>query len=237
MQKIGSADGTTTDVEFSAALYEWPLVAVNGESVWVRCNMVMTQDGAAVGADGRSGGINSEVDKRAFSALRKDSDVILVGAGTARAEGYRPATVPIALVSKHLAFTQELPLFAQQQPDSPVTLVLTTAGAIEGAPDWLKSSAELIDCGVDEVDLAVALEALKARGLTRVHSEGGPALLTSLIQAQLLDELLLTITPQIQGATKSLIGSLEMPVRGTVAQVLVEDGTILLRFLPHYPVA
>ncbi len=223
-----------TDVEFSPALYEWPNAATAKEHVWVRCNMVMTQDGAAVGSDGRSATIATPIDKQVFGALRRDCDVILVGAGTARAEGYRPSVVPIALVSRTLAVPHDLPLFAQHTPDSPPTFLLTTEKAIDAAPEWMHTSAELISCGAEEVDLALALKALHLRGLTRVHSEGGPALLTSLIQARLLDELLLTITPMIQGATKSLIGALDAPVKGAFSQVLVEDGTVLLRFLPDY---
>ncbi|MDO8731278.1 MAG: dihydrofolate reductase family protein [Actinomycetota bacterium] len=234
MQRLSSPEGQLTDVEFSSALYEWPLSATNKEQVWVRCNMVMTQDGAAVGSDGRSATIATPIDMQAFGVLRRDSDVILVGAGTARAERYRPAAVPIALVSQHLALHHDLPLFAQRQPESPTTILLTTAKAIASAPEWLNSSSELVACGEEQVDLALALQALQLRGLTRVHSEGGPSLLTSLVQAQLLDELLLTITPMIQGATKSLIGNLDAPVYGSISQVLIEDGTILLRFLPDY---
>lgn len=234
MQRIGSTDGQLADVEFSPDLYEWPLASRTKDQVWLRCNMVMTQDGAAVGSDGRSATIATPIDKTVFGALRRDSDVILVGAGTARAEGYRPASVPIALVSRTLALSHELALFAQQGPDSPTTILLTTGKAIASAPQWLHSSAELISCGEEEVDLAVALEALHTRGLARVHCEGGPMLLTGLIKAELLDELLVTITPMIQGATKSLIGHLDAPVQGSFSQVLVEDGTVLLRFLPDY---
>lgn len=234
MFKIGSSGGQQTEVEFSPALYAWPSSAVTKDRAWVRCNMVMTQDGAAVGTDGKSATIATPIDKEVFRALRRDSDVILVGAGTARAEGYRPTVVPIALVSRTLALPHDLPLFAQHKPDSPTPILLTTSKAINSAPPWLKDIAELVDCGGADVDLSTALRALHSRGLTRVHCEGGPTLLTSLIQAQLLDELLLTITPVIQGATKSLIGELDSPVRGVFSQVLVEDGTLLLRFLPDY---
>ena len=36
--------------------------------------------------------ISSPADRFVFSLLRSQSDVVLVGAGTARAENYRPAT-------------------------------------------------------------------------------------------------------------------------------------------------
>ncbi len=234
MRRIGSSDEHSAEVEFSPALYAWPDAAARHEHVWLRCNMVMTQDGAVVGEDQKAASVATPIDKTVFAALRRDCDVILVGAGTARAENYRPASVPIALVSRRLALSHELPLFAQRTPDSPATYVLTTEQAIASAPEWLTATAELISCGADEVDLAYAVGALKSRGLTRVHSEGGPGLLTDLINARLLDELLLTISPIIQGATKSLIGSLDSPVTGTFSQVMIEDGTLFLRFLPEY---
>ena len=65
--------------------YAWP------PGRWLRANMVSTADGAARSPDGLSAGISSPVDKRVFGRLRGLADAILVGAGTVRAEGYRPA--------------------------------------------------------------------------------------------------------------------------------------------------
>ena len=53
----------------------------------VRVNFVASADGAS-SVDGLSGGLSSPADKRVFDLLRDLADVILVGAGTARAEGY-----------------------------------------------------------------------------------------------------------------------------------------------------
>src|SRR5579862_8368186 len=56
---------------------------------WVRADMVASVDGAATLA-GRSGGLSGAADREVFGLLRFLADVILVGAGTARAEGYQP---------------------------------------------------------------------------------------------------------------------------------------------------
>lgn len=210
-------------------LYPWPAGAVEGTRTWVRCNMVMTLDGAIAGQDGRSGSIASPVDKHVFLGLRRDCDVILVGAGTARAEGYRPATVPIALVSRSLHLAEDLPLFAQATTSSPRTLVITTEAAAEHAPSWLRAAADLVPCGATEVDLASGLAELRARGLSRVHCEGGPALMGSLIAAGSLDELLLTITPMLLGGGPRLIDDILAATEARITQVLAEDGTLLLR--------
>ncbi|MGO1334328.1 MAG: dihydrofolate reductase family protein, partial [Cellulosimicrobium funkei] len=71
-----------------AALYAYG-TPVRGASV-VRANMVASVDGAAWGPDERSGSINDDADWRVFRVLRALADVVLVGAGTARAEGYTP---------------------------------------------------------------------------------------------------------------------------------------------------
>jgi riboflavin biosynthesis pyrimidine reductase len=76
--------------------WEWP------EGRWVRANMVSSVDGSAQGADGRTGSINNEVDVEVFQQLRDSADVILVGVGTARAEGYGPVGTPMRVVGHAL---------------------------------------------------------------------------------------------------------------------------------------
>ena len=79
---------------------------------WLRVNMISTVDGAATGPDGRSGGINNAADKRVFDTLRRLCDAVVVGAGTARDEGYRPFTKPLVLVSR----SGEVPVPASRRP-------------------------------------------------------------------------------------------------------------------------
>ena len=59
----------------------------------VRVNFVASTDGA-VTVDGRSGGLGSDADRRVFGTLRELAEVVLVGAGTVRAEDYRGARKP-----------------------------------------------------------------------------------------------------------------------------------------------
>lgn len=73
--------------------YAWPT------GPWVRATMVSTADGSAHGPDGLSGTINNAADKELFNRLRDTADVILVGSGTARAEGYGPVATPIVVVA------------------------------------------------------------------------------------------------------------------------------------------
>ena len=54
--------------------------------------MIESADGAAA-VDGLSGGLGGSADHEIFGLLRALAGVILVGAGTVRAEAYRPARV------------------------------------------------------------------------------------------------------------------------------------------------
>src|SRR3954466_15862409 len=65
--------------------YPWP-----DEPVWLRAMMVMTLDGAVMGPDGHSRSISSVHDRVLLGAVRRFADVVLIGAGTFRAERYRP---------------------------------------------------------------------------------------------------------------------------------------------------
>src|SRR3954451_700770 len=89
---VGPAAGERLDDDTLARLYAYP--ALDGGESWLRVNFVSTLDGAATGADGRSGSINTGADREVFALLRALADVVLVGAGTARAEGYRRAVTP-----------------------------------------------------------------------------------------------------------------------------------------------
>ena len=78
-----TADGLADDLteEELRACYAFP-----AERPWVRANMVGTLDGVMRGRDGRSTSISSAADRRVFSIARLAADVVLVGAGTLRAE-------------------------------------------------------------------------------------------------------------------------------------------------------
>ena len=76
------------------------LYAVPERRAFLRVNMVSTVDGSATGDDALSGSINNAVDKVVFDHLRATADVVVVGAGTARAEGYGPAGKPMVVVSR-----------------------------------------------------------------------------------------------------------------------------------------
>jgi riboflavin biosynthesis pyrimidine reductase len=170
---------------------------------WLRANMVTTVDGGATGASGKSGSINNDVDKVVFNHLRATADVIVVGAGTARAEGYRPTDRPIVVVSRR----DEVPETLRGAPEGSV-LVRALDDAVEFRQD-------LVD-----------------RGWTTILCEGGPSLLGDLLAAGVVDELCTTTTPLLVGGDGPRIVAappLDVPLR--LHTLLESEGTLLARWL------
>ncbi len=241
--------GPLDDDDIDAA-YAWPA------QPWLRANMVATVDGAAHSAEGTSLGFSSDSDRKLFGALRGVTDVILVGAQTVRAENYRPAkpkpeyaqrrqdngqspAPTIAIVSRSLDLPLESPLFTDSGDGTAAPIVLTTLDADPARRRAIPDSVEVLSYGEGQIDLTAALGELSRRGFGRIHSEGGPHLLGELIAAALLDELCLTISPRLVGATNGeLIGRVAVPpartypdVDLTVGHLLEDAGSLFARYL------
>src|SRR5689334_21744750 len=169
-----------------------------GSGRTLRTNFVSTLDGAATGGDGLSGSINDAADKRVFALQRRLCDAVLVGAGTARDEGYRrvqrhDGRAPLLVVVSHPAPLPDA--LAEPHPERGDVVLVTRAGAdreaVESARTLLGREAVWV-LGEDEVDLAALVDRLDAEGCRRVLCEGGPSLHGSLLAAGLVDELALT---------------------------------------------
>lgn len=195
---------------------------------WLRVNMVSTVDGAATGASGRSGSINNEADKVVFDHLRATADAIVVGAGTARAEGYGAAAVPLVVVSRR----GEVPEQLRSAPRGAVLLATCAAAErFDEARDLLGPDHVLV-LGSHRVDLAGLRHALVDRGWTRLLAEGGPHLLRDLLAAGAVDELCTTTVPRLIGGTHPRITDgppVDVPLR--LHALLEQEGTLLARWL------
>ena len=239
-QLLPTPSGELTDDDLLAA-YAVPA----GPGPHVRVNFVASADGAAW-LDGRSGGLSSPADKRVFALLRDLADVVLVGAGTVRTEGYSyPGFSDERRARRRALGLAELPTFAvvsgslDLDPTSrlftgaPVrTVVLTSAQAPPYRRAALDPVADVIAAGEERVDLALGVDALVARGLTRILSEGGPVLLGGLVAAGALDELCLTVAPLLAGpgAGRIVAGPARLPVGLRVLRLLSEDGSLFTRY-------
>jgi len=159
-------------------------------------------------------------------------DVVLVGAGTATAERYRPACVPIAVVSAHLSPSPSERLFTPAEGlATPILLTCAAAPAVRRAA--LSPYAEIVDCGDETVDLGLVKAELERRGRRRILCEGGPRLLTDLLAAGLVDELCLTLAPVlVAGAAPKITHgpAFPAPLGAKLLSALEEGSNLLLRY-------
>jgi riboflavin biosynthesis pyrimidine reductase len=216
---VGPDTGDQADL---AALYAAP------SDPWLRVNMVTTLDGAATGGDGRSGSINNAVDHRVFHQLRSMADAIVVGAGTARAEGYGPADRPLVLVSRR----GEVPPGLRDAPAGSV--LLATCGSAEGLDEAreLLGAEQVLVLGSHRVDLPLLKQVLADRGWSQVLSEGGPHLLRDLVSSGTADELCATVVPRLVAGDGPRLAAgppVDVPLR--LHLLLEAEGTLLGRWL------
>ena len=204
------------------------LPLVEGRPV-VRLNMISSVDGSTA-VDGLSGGIGGPADRKVFAALRSLADVVLVAAGTVRAETYGPAQLPIAVVSGSLRLDWDTPFFtaATHRP-----IVITHRRAPGDEALRASKVADVLVSGEREVDLAGAVDRLGERGFRHVLAEGGPSLNGALAAAGILDELCLTLAPRLaSGSAKRILRGppLAPPLDLGLRSLCEEDGFLFLRY-------
>jgi riboflavin biosynthesis pyrimidine reductase len=222
-------------------LYAYP----EGDGTWVRANFITSVDGGAT-ADGKSGGMSGPGDRLIFELLRELADVIVVGAGTVRIEGYSGAQLgaadrqrrqargqnelpPLAIVTKSGRLDRDMAVFTRTEVPP---LVLTCTASAEETRRRLAGLCEVVDCSGGDpgrVDEAALLAVLAARGMRRVLTEGGPTLLGAFIQHNLLDELCLTMAPYVVGglARRIATGPGQLLTRMRRAHILSDDAGYL----------
>ncbi|MBR7742431.1 dihydrofolate reductase family protein [Phycicoccus sp. BSK3Z-2] len=174
---------------------------------WVRSNMVTTLDGSAVGSDGRSGSVNTAADGKVFGLLRDHADAVVAGAGTMRDEGYRRVAptrrspVPPALVAVTRSGRVPEGLRTPTQGRGEGLLVTCEAAGTDrlSRARSVLGEENVLVCGDARVDLSGAVDALAARGLTRLLLEGGPSLLATALEAGVVDEMAVTVVPTVVG--------------------------------------
>jgi riboflavin biosynthesis pyrimidine reductase len=212
---------------------------------WLRFNFITSLDGA-VTVDGVSEGLGSPGDQRIFDILRALADVVLVGHGTAAAEGYRgieadspvgrlrrrlgrPATAPIAVVSRRASLATDSGLVTDAV--SPTILITCAAADPDRRAALAAAGVTVLVCGDDDVDLPVALDRLAGLGLGQVLCEGGPALLHAALTAGIVDELDVSVAPAlVGGGTRLLPAALADVLRLELHQLLEEGGMLFPRY-------
>jgi riboflavin biosynthesis pyrimidine reductase len=164
------------------------------ESVRVRLNMIASVTGSSIGADGTSETLTNRVDRTILGVIREQAEVVVVGAASVRAEGYRvPKRVPLAVVSASGDLSGH-----RLEPEAGsrvLLLVPESRGAVGGLPEGVETVSVPDTAGRMAVDALLA--ALAARGLHRVVCEGGASLAGQFLASGRVDELCLTTSPRV----------------------------------------
>ena len=207
-----------------------------GPGPHLRAGFVASVDGT-IAVDGTSAGLGSPADKAVFRALRAVADAVVVGAGTARDEDYGPVRYGDSAAAWRATHGRA--------SDCPVVVVSRSGDLppkLAGGPVLLAVPADVATALTADEDLPhsvtvipttepVALVAwLRERGLTRLLCEGGPGLLTSLLGADVLDELCLTSSPQLLGTGPGLVGEVPAHDLHLASLVHADPGVLLARW-------
>jgi riboflavin biosynthesis pyrimidine reductase len=192
---------------------------------WVGLCMVASIDGSTV-VDGRSAGLSSPTDAAVLWRLRELADVIVVGAGTIREEGYgapRKQGQRIGVVTRSARVDPTSELFTSGAG----FLVTTEAARVDaGGLD-----IDVVRAGVDSVDLALAIERIVdlVPGCSFIQAEGGARLNGALLDADLLDEINVTTSPGSVGGDgpRLAAGANQHSHRFELAQLTLDEQSFL----------
>jgi diaminohydroxyphosphoribosylaminopyrimidine deaminase/5-amino-6-(5-phosphoribosylamino)uracil reductase len=186
---------------------------------YVTLKWAQTLDGRIATAKGSSRWISSPESLKLAHRLRATNDAILVGASTVIKDNPELTTRlvkgrnPVRVI---LDSTLRIPLDAKvlKNQDKAKTLVVAT---LRAAKDKL---AALQKMGIevliippdsrDKVDLIKLLKTLGKREITSLLVEGGGEVITSFLQLNLVDKLVVIIAPKILGKGTDAVGDLNI---------------------------
>jgi len=204
-----------------AELYDGGLAIRDGS---VYANFVSSIDGVAALEGGRapSGGIISgrnEADRFLMGLLRAFADAIVVGAGTVRAEGGRALWTPEFICPPAADAYRQLRRMLKRDA-SPRLVIVTRGGDLDPSVRALQAGAQILTTEQAAAELRKAMPAatevraistgdhvemdaifaeLDADGFRTILTEGGPRLFGQMVAQQRVDELFLTVSPNLLG--------------------------------------
>jgi diaminohydroxyphosphoribosylaminopyrimidine deaminase / 5-amino-6-(5-phosphoribosylamino)uracil reductase len=173
---------------------------------WVRMKLATSLDGRTALPDGSSQWITSEAARADGHAWRRRASAVLTGIGTVLADDPRldVRLVPTPAQPLRVVLDSQLrlpPTARLLDPPGSVLVITTEAAPTHAAQALAERGAEVLRLPAQEgrIDLDALLAALHARHVNELHVEAGATLNGTLLQAGIVDELLLYVAPKLVG--------------------------------------
>lgn len=174
---------------------------------FVRAKLAMSLDGRTAMPSGESQWITGEAARLDVQKLRAESSVIMTGSGTVLADdpslnvrlsaaelGVNAIRQPLrVIVDNHLSCPQDAKMFGLAGQN--LIFTATSSG------HWQKDNVEIvqIDATSNRVDLREVMRFLAKREINEVHLEAGSVLSGAMLEAGLIDEIIIYMAPHIMG--------------------------------------
>jgi diaminohydroxyphosphoribosylaminopyrimidine deaminase/5-amino-6-(5-phosphoribosylamino)uracil reductase len=184
---------------------------------FVHLKMAVSLDGKVATATGDSRWITGEVARARVHELRHQSDVIMIGGRTARADDplltdrsgkkRRRALVRV-VVEQFLRVSPESQL-VQTSDEAPV-IVFASGEVKQDSLTALQARGVEVVAGGSVLDLKSILDELGARAIQSVLVEGGPLLAALLLEAGLVNKVTFFVAPMLIGgkdAPSAIVGA------------------------------
>lgn len=175
------------------------------QSPTIRAVMLSSIDGTTT-VDGHSGGLGTPTDGLVYHAMRARADFVVVGSGTALAEGYGAAHVSDTWADRRSGPPPAVLILTRSLPDALVDLCLgagdglRVVAAHDTAPDRLEAArrrgvtVHVLDPGPTGAAVRSLVTTL---GAAEVVLEGGPSVLGEFLEQGEVDELVLSFAPKL----------------------------------------
>ena len=209
----------------------------------------MSIDGYLASATDKRLLLSNDADFDRVDAVRAASDAILVGAATVRkdnprllvrtqsrrddrvARGLTPSPIKVT-VTRRAQLDVCANFFAAGDSEK---LIYCSSATVAAARRRFGQVSTVVDGGM-QIDMARVTEDLHARGVQRLMVEGGGAVHTQFLTANLVDELHLVVAPFFVGDSRArrFVGDGRFPWnpdrRATLAEVRQIGDVVLLRY-------
>jgi riboflavin biosynthesis pyrimidine reductase len=175
---------------------------------WVRVNLITDSLGNTVGSSRSSSDLTGGGDRDLLAALRAEADVIIVGGETVRIEtDCIPRNKDVVIVSK----SGNIPLSAIARARGRITVLHGRSANPPSPTDGVV---------LRQFTGGAIIQAVRALGYRKIVCEGGPKLVTTLVDAQVIDEWCQTLSPKLGQRIPHLVAP---DFGGTLVNVAHDD--------------